>query len=112
MDRLMFLRLILVDGKVPPGYTEICCHMIFDIKMDFTTKARFVAGGHLTDPPKDSVYSSVVTRESVRLFFLIAALNDLDVLACDVQNVVTCKMHTSMVYDRLVRCGDSIWRTL
>ena len=73
-------------GKVPPGYTKIRCHMIFDIKMDFTRKARFVAGGHLTDPPKESVYSSVVTRESVRIFFLIAALNGLDVLACDVQN--------------------------
>lgn len=60
--------------------------MIFDIKMDFTRKARFVAGGHMTAPPKESVYSSVVSRESVRLFFLIAALNDLDVLSCDVQN--------------------------
>jgi len=49
-------------------------------------KARFVAGGHLTDPPKESTYSSVVSRDSVRLFFLIAALNDVDVLACDVQN--------------------------
>jgi hypothetical protein len=75
---------ILEDGKVPPGYTKIVCHMIFDIKMDFTRKARFVAGGHLTDPPKESVYSSVVSRESVRLFFLIAALNELEVLSCDV----------------------------
>jgi hypothetical protein len=78
---------ILEGGSnAPPGYTKITCHMIFDIKMDFTRKARFVAGGHLTDPPKESVYSSVVSRESVRLFFLIAALNDLDVLSCDVQN--------------------------
>jgi Reverse transcriptase (RNA-dependent DNA polymerase) len=78
---------ILPNGTtVPVGYTMIRCHMIFDIKMDFTRKARFVAGGHLTDPPKDTVYSSVVTRESVRIFFLICALNDLDVLACDVQN--------------------------
>jgi Reverse transcriptase (RNA-dependent DNA polymerase) len=77
---------ILPEGKVPPGYTKITCHMIFDIKMDFTREARFVAGGHLTDPPKESVYSSVVTRESVRLFFLIAAMNSLYVLACDVQN--------------------------
>ena len=71
---------------VPVGYTKIQCHMVFDIKMDFTRKARFVAGGHLTDPPKETVYSSVVTRESVRIFFLICALNDLDCLSCDVQN--------------------------
>ena len=40
----------------------------------------------MTDPPKESTYSSVVSRDSVRLFFLLAALNDVDVLACDVQN--------------------------
>ena len=40
----------------------------------------------MTDPPKDAVYSSVVSRDSVRLFFLIAALNDLQIKACDVQN--------------------------
>jgi hypothetical protein len=38
------------------------------------------------DPPKDSTYSSVVSRDSVRLLFLLAALNDLDLLACDIQN--------------------------
>ena len=31
-------------------------------------------------------YSSVVSRESVRLAFLIAALNDLEISACDVGN--------------------------
>ncbi len=40
----------------------------------------------MTDPPVDSVYSSVVTRDSVRVMFLIAALNDLDILGADVQN--------------------------
>jgi hypothetical protein len=39
---------ILEKGAVPPvGYRRIPCHMIFDIKMDFTRKARFVAGGHV-----------------------------------------------------------------
>jgi hypothetical protein len=75
------------DGKVPIGFKEISCHLIFDVKSDtLARKARFVAGGHRTDPPKDSTYSSVVSRDSVRLFFLLAALNDVDVLACDVQN--------------------------
>ena len=45
-----------------------------------------MAGGHKTDPPKDSTYSNVVSRDSVCLFFLLAALNDVDVLACDIQN--------------------------
>jgi len=75
------------DNKVPDFYKRIGCHMVFDIKIgDLTRKARYVAGGHQTDPPKDSTYSSVVSRDSVRLAFLVAALNDLDVLAADVQN--------------------------
>jgi hypothetical protein len=68
------------------GFQEISCHMIFDIKMDLTRKAQFVAGGHLTEPPASITYSSVVSRDSVHLAFLIAALNDLDTMACDVGN--------------------------
>jgi len=81
-----------LDGDQGPsllqGYQEIRCHMIFDIKMDrdFTRKARFVAGGHTTEAPLSTTYSSVVSRESVRIAFLIAALNDLDVLAADIGN--------------------------
>jgi len=62
--------------------------MIFDIKMDgkFTRKARLVAGGHTTETPASSTYSSIVSRESVRAAFLLAALNDLDVFAADVGN--------------------------
>ncbi len=68
------------------GYQRIRCHLIFDIKMDFTRKARFVAGGHVTDPPDCMTYSSVVSRETVRIAFLLAALNDLDVCAADIGN--------------------------
>ena len=28
------------------GFQEVGCHLIFDVKMDFTRKARFVTGGH------------------------------------------------------------------
>jgi hypothetical protein len=75
------------DNVMPIGHKRIDCHMIFDVKMvGLVRKARFVAGGHQTDPPKESTYSSVVSRDSVRIGFLIAALNDLDVLSADVQN--------------------------
>ena len=74
------------DGIVPPGFKEIQCHMVFDIKSSLQRKARFVAGGHMTDPPKESVFSSVVTRDSIRIAFTYAALNGLDILAADVQN--------------------------
>jgi len=54
--------------------------------MDFTRKDCFVAGGHMTDPPSTLTYSSVISRDSIRLAFLIAALNGIDILACDIGN--------------------------
>lgn len=77
------------DGLAKNGYVgfqEIKCHMIFDVKMDLTRKARFVAGGHMTEPPASITYSSVVSRDSVRLAFLLAALNGIDIMACDIGN--------------------------
>ena len=55
--------------------------MIFDIKMDgkFTRKARLVADVHKTAPLSSITYSSVVSRETVRIVFLLASLNDLDI---------------------------------
>ena len=78
---------VLGEGECAPvGYTQITCHLIFDIKMDLTRKARYVTGGHLTDPPTSITYASVVGRETVRIAFLIASLNDLKILAGDIQN--------------------------
>jgi Reverse transcriptase (RNA-dependent DNA polymerase) len=78
---------ILEPGAEPPvGYKCIPCHMIFDIKMDFTHKPRLVAGGHVTDPPSSITYSSVVSRETVRIAFVVTALNDLNIMAADIGN--------------------------
>ncbi|KAL7551327.1 hypothetical protein ACHAWF_014513 [Thalassiosira exigua] len=68
------------------GYQEISCHVIFDVKMVFTRKTRFVANGSTTDTPVGLCYSSVVSRDSVMIAFLVAALNDLDVFACGIGN--------------------------
>jgi hypothetical protein len=52
---------VLEDGAAEPRMSKrIPCHMIFDVKMDSTRKACFVAGGHMTDPPNNITYSSVV----------------------------------------------------
>jgi Reverse transcriptase (RNA-dependent DNA polymerase) len=78
---------VLEKGATPPtGYCRIPCHMIFDIKMDFTCKARFVAGGHVTDPPMSITYSSIISRELVRIAFIVAALNGLDIMTADIGN--------------------------
>lgn len=74
------------ESQAPPGYKLIPHRIIFEIKMDFTRKARLVAGGHKTDPPAQLTYSSVVSRESVRIGFLIAAMYELDPLAADIGN--------------------------
>ena len=62
--------------------------MIFDVKIGgkFRGKARLVAGGHTTETPAMLTYSSVVSRDSVRIAFTVAALNGLDVMTCDIQN--------------------------
>ena len=75
------------DGEmIPVGSQWIPCHMVFDIKVDFTRKARFVAGGHKFEAPKSITYSSIVSRDSVRIAFLLAALNEVDRLAADIGN--------------------------
>ena len=54
------------DGKPPPGYKKIPCHMIYDVKFDGRRKARFVAGGHMTVDPGEDAYSGVIAPEAVR----------------------------------------------
>ena len=69
------------------GYQEVRCHMIFDVKMSgLIRKAWLDAGGHMTDMPASVTYSSVVSRDSVRIAFIIAALNDLDIMSADIGN--------------------------
>ena len=82
------------DDIMPVGHEKIRCHMIFDVKIgDLTQKARFCANGNETDAPKESTFSTVVTWDSVRSFFLLAALNDLEVLSADIR-MLTC-LHLS-----------------
>ena len=87
MRNVMVAFDILEDGQViAPGFQRIDCHIVWDIKSDFTRKARLVAGGHQTEPPASITYASVVSRESVRIAFTLAALNDMDVSCADATN--------------------------
>ena len=99
------------SGQVPEltGFQEIKCHVVFDVKMDFTRKARFVAGGHMTETPVALCYSSVVSRDSIHLAFLVAALNDLDIFLCDIGNAylnAPCKEKIWFVAG--MECGQSL----
>ena len=91
-------QLLALDERPPPGFKKIRCHMNFEVKIDLRRKARYVAGGHLTDPPSSMTYSTVVSRESVRIAFLIAALNGLNVLAGDIQNAYLNAPTTEKLY--------------
>ena len=96
-------------GKVPEftGFQEIGCHIVFDIKMDFTRKARFVAGGHTTTAPSSITYSSVVSRDSIRLAFLIAALNDIDIMSCDLENAyLNAPCREKIWFEGGLECGE------
>ena len=74
------------DALPPPGYKKITCHMVYNVKHDGRHKARLVAGGHLTDTPVESVYSSVVSLKGLRLVIFLAELNDLEVWSTDIGN--------------------------
>ena len=91
------------EGKqhdIPPGFQQIRCHMIFDIKIreNFHWKARFVAGGHTTETPASLTYSSVVSCDIIHIALTIAALNDLQVMSCDIQNTYL-----------MATCHEKIW---
>ena len=59
--RLVF-KILIGNETVLIGYTMIKCHIIFEIKFNFTRKARFVAGAHLTNAFASLTHSTVVSR--------------------------------------------------
>ena len=89
VDQLNDYRTFRDLGKhapAPKGYKKIRVHFVFAVKHDGRHKARPIADGHLTDAPVESVYSSVVSLQSLRLVVFIAELNELELWAADVGN--------------------------
>jgi len=72
--------------RAPPGWSKVTGHIVWDVKMDFTRKARWVLDGHKTPDPIYSNFAGVVSRESIRICFTYAALNELQVCAADIKN--------------------------
>jgi hypothetical protein len=80
---------ILEGGELLSNtYKKIPYHMIFDVKLDLRQKARLVAGGNWTDPPKEDIYSGVVSLNTICLGFgtALASMNGFTVCAADVSN--------------------------
>jgi Reverse transcriptase (RNA-dependent DNA polymerase) len=112
------MKVVMVAFKIleqgaerPVGYEKVHCHLVFDIKMGtLQWKARYVCGGHTTNPaPEIQTYASVVSRESVRITFTLAALNDLDIQLADVSNAYL----NAPSRERLVtKCGPDFGKEL
>ena len=78
---------ILDENEAPPiGWTISIGHLVFDVKMDFTRKARWVNYGHKTPDPEQPTFAGVVSRESVRIALTYAGLNNMQVMAADIKN--------------------------
>ena len=78
---------ILAKGQLAcTGWHKVMGHLVWDVKMDFTLKARWVLDGYKTPDAEGTTYASVVSRESIRIVFLYAALNGLDVFSADIHN--------------------------
>jgi len=72
--------------------------MVYAVKHDERKKSRFVAGGHLTGDPGESVYSSVVSLRGVRIVVFLAELNNLKVWQTDIGNAYLEAKTTEKLY--------------
>ena len=88
---------------VPPGYRKSSGHLVFDVKMDFTRKARWVKDGHRTPDPETSSYAGVVSRESIRILLTHAALHGIDIMAADIRNAY---LQAPTSEKHFIICGD------
>ena len=86
-------------GYVPGWeYKKIKVHLVYAVKHDGRHKARLVAGGHLTDTPIDSVYSSVVSLHGIQLLTFLGELNNSKVWATDIRNAYLKSITQEKVY--------------
>src|SRR5210317_1293619 len=77
-------RVLEDHEKIPEGYIRISYHFVHDVKFDLRRKARLVMGGHRTpDVPDVEVYSRVVSIETIRVAFVLAASNNIQVCGAD-----------------------------
>ena len=95
---------VLPEGAPKPeGREFIDCHVVFDIKQGtLQRKCRFVADGSRADVSNIPTYASVVSRESVRIAFTLAALNGLDVMAGDCEGAYLNAQSREKLY---TKCG-------
>lgn len=95
-----FFFIILEENEsLPKGYKLIPYQYVFDAKFDGRKKSRIVPGGHRApDVPENAIYSGVVSIETIRVDFVLAALNNLDVCVADVSSAFLYEKTREKVY--------------
>ena len=88
------------------GWTKSSGHLFFDVKMDFTHKARWVKDGHRTEDPEHSTFAGVFSQQSVRIAFTYTALKVLYVTAADIKNSYLQALSSETQY---VICGSEFF---
>ena len=98
--RIVFEQFDGDDKDMQPSYQYVDSNIIFEFKdrENFRSKNIMVAGGHKITISCSLIYSLVVLRGCVRIFFNIAALNGLKVLLADIQSAYL-----------TVNCREKIW---
>ena len=70
------------------GYTEITCHLVFDINMgeNFSQKSRYLVDVHKEDAPSSLTYFNAVSHDSFSIILTIPYLNSLYLKGADANN--------------------------
>ena len=62
----IYFEMLEEGEELPASYKlAIIYHIIFDVKTDFTRKARYMLDGHKTNDSKGITYAVVLCREKV-----------------------------------------------
>ena len=71
------------DTKTSPGHSYLDRDLIFDVKMNFTRKARFVANESTNPTTSPITYAGLLSRDTVQIAFTYTTLNGLDIMSAD-----------------------------
>ena len=98
---------ILPRGEsAPPDYQYVPMHLVFDVKFDGRHKSRYVVNGNVTrDMNPEDVYAPVISLDFIRILFLIAVMNNLDVRMVD----ISCAFLQSKTKEKLYTRAGIEW---
>ncbi len=72
--------------RAPPGWHKASGHLVYNMIMDFTTKAHWVKDGHKTPNSTTSSFAGVVSRNSIHISLTYVALLGLPIICADIRN--------------------------